>query len=273
MSFCWVLTSNSQPRFVEPGNGTQSVTEKLGLATMDWTQLGLLGTGIGEGSRGRLDLETARKEARKNAEENAFNKLFRSVSMLPVNENETVGTIFKQKPEVKLLADQILHQFDVKDVVFFSNGGIEIQVEVSITPLLPGILGTSKGKPPIDPVSKEGKVLYSGLIVDTEGLIFYPVLSPLLLAEDGMVLYGPEKVLGDALHKRGMVSYHPSLESAQKDPRVGQNPLIVKALRLETRDALVIPSHKARSLQQSNLNLNFLEEGRLIIVLPMQKSS
>ncbi len=71
---------------------------------------------------------------------------------------------------------------------------------------------------------------FTGLIVDCRGLGLAPVMSPVIFNTNGTKIYGHKNLDPDKINSQGMVDYAKSLDGVA---RAGDNPLVVKAVRLE----------------------------------------
>lgn len=109
---------------------------------------------------------------------------------------------------------------------------------------------------------------YTGLVIDTIGLGFEPVLNPVIISEHGHDVYSPAYISREFAVKNGVAKYICSMTQALKDSRVGNHPLVVKALRKEgiKNTSLVINLADYRTLEKSPERHVFLKECRVIIV-------
>lgn len=90
----------------------------------------------------------------------------------------------------------------------------------------------------------------TGLIVIAQGLGAKPAMFPRLLAEPGGTeLFGPAMVNPRAAMDKGVVGYAPDLDKARANPRVGANPLVVRARKAQgpgSSDLMVTGDDAAR---------------------------
>lgn len=110
----------------------------------------------------------------------------------------------------------------------------------------------------------------TGLIVDAQGLSFTPSATPKIVDEEGRQVYGSAYVTKEWAEKHGMVSYAKNLEEARVNPRVAGNPFLVKALQVSganNRD-LVLSQEDARQIRGLAKYLNFLDHGKVVIIVP-----
>lgn len=81
--------------------------------------------------------------------------------------------------------------------------------------------------PTNNPVKKSS---YTGLIIDATGIKLTPQVLFSIYDETGKLIYGAAKAFYQAVADRGLVKYFGALNSAKSDPRVGNKPLIIKAV-------------------------------------------
>jgi hypothetical protein len=151
---------------------------------------------------------------------------------------------------------------------YFSDGGVEMDVEVPLEGALSDALlprGEPKAEPQPTKSSPKGSAPGTSLVVDARGQKVLPALAPRVLDEGGKEIYGPS-VLGEQGRKAGgAAGYAVDLQAARtsmKD-RVGDKPVVVKAVRAEGSD-VVISSADAAGL--AGKDLGFLAEAKVIIL-------
>ena len=118
-------------------------------------------------------------------------------------------------------------------------------------------------------IASPGGNLYTGLIIDARGLDARPAMSPKIVDETGKEVYGSAYVSREFAVQQGMSGYARDLTSAQQNPRVANNPLIVKGLRTQGpgKSDIVISNADAAKILSSSENLSFLQKCRVMIVL------
>ena len=127
------------------------------------------------------------------------------------------------------------------------------------------------------PVTEEKTSVYSqvtGLIVDASDMVVYLAMTPNIYNESGQVIYGTAKneMIGltrDCVRQVGVVSYSNNLSDAQKYPRVGSNPLIVKGIKVvgEDNKDIVISDADAQKIMELEKEYHFLEKCKVSIVV------
>ena len=118
------------------------------------------------------------------------------------------------------------------------------------------------------PASSQGVV--TGLILDAQDLSFTPSAAPKIMDEDGREVYGSADVDKAWVEKQGIVGYAKSLSDARANSRVSGNPFVVKAIGVggaNNRD-LILSNEDARKIRELSKNLNFLDQAKVVIIVP-----
>ncbi len=110
---------------------------------------------------------------------------------------------------------------------------------------------------------------HTGLVIDAGGLEARPCMVPVVVDENEKVVYGPAFVSREFAVSQGMSGFATTVAAARSDKRVGDRPLIVKAIRTGPAGNanLVISGTDAARLRSSVVNLNFLKACRVSIVI------
>jgi len=126
------------------------------------------------------------------------------------------------------------------------------------------------------PLSEEGqtqpsesKEKYTGLIIDARGLNGKPAMLPKIIAENGQIVYGDAKVSPNYLREYGMAGYANSVSQAESQKRIGDNPLIIKAIKAvgSNKTDFVISDNDAARIMAADALGNFLKDCKVSIVL------
>lgn len=109
----------------------------------------------------------------------------------------------------------------------------------------------------------------SGLVLDARGSNFIPSMSPKIRQIRGGVIY-PNKKHQSSLRDRGqLVSlFTRALNTAKRHPKVGDRPVVMKALRTfgKTRTEIVLGTNSSKKLK-ALIDKGFLNDTAVIIVL------
>ena len=166
------------------------------------------------------------------------------------------------KDEVKGRVEGVVKGFKVVKKRYYSDQGVEIDVEVPLSGIAQAVLDAS-GTPVEAVAVKATEGRYSGLLVDARGLGVQPVLAPRILDASGKVLYSADMMGTDARKDAVPARYFKSLDQATHAPALGGTPLLVKAHKAQGSD-LILADAEARALEQ--LSSKALTEGRVAIV-------
>lgn len=198
----------------------------------------------------------ARIGAEKAAKLDALRNCLEAMKGVAISSGQTVGGAMSADPGVRGAVEGTVRGFRETAKRYFSDGGVELDVEVPLEALGDAVLPKAAAAPaPAGPTS---------LVVDAAGLKVAPALAPRLLDEAGQELYGPA-ALGEAARKgAGVAAYARSLEAARRDlaSRLGDKPLVVKAVKAQGAD-LVLGAEAAQALASRPA---FLSEGRVVIL-------
>ncbi|MFN2437446.1 MAG: hypothetical protein ABR513_10220, partial [Desulfotignum sp.] len=118
------------------------------------------------------------------------------------------------------------------------------------------------------PQIEPGKIPYTGLILDIRELSFEPVLYPVIISEQGDLIYSALFISREFAVQQGVCKYLCSMDSALEDPRVGSHPLVVKGLRISGKDntAVVINTADAKKVEKATERHLFFKQCRVIFV-------
>ncbi|MBN2144202.1 MAG: hypothetical protein JW774_06230 [Candidatus Aureabacteria bacterium] len=108
----------------------------------------------------------------------------------------------------------------------------------------------------------------SGLVVNASGYSVRPALVPKIVSDTGEEIYGFNKADRNYRKLNGMASYTTTLDDAELDKRVTENPYIVPAVKVdETKPAtVVISGEDAKRFKELKGNERILSRCRVIIV-------
>ena len=239
--------------------------ETTSLGDIYWSEKKIIARGSVPPNLQASNIHVARIEAEQKASKMAFENLLKMVDLINFS---------GKMPFKSVLETQKLTQEKVLDVVkknityettFFSDGGVDMKINMSLLALTPIILDLMTTQPASNGVARDVE-LFSGLILNSKGLAARKAIAPRIRDESGKEVYGPGSVLpGEAL-KWGFVGYTKSLEVAIRDTRVAGKPLIIRPLRTaenESADFLIANTDLAKFAQ---IQLA-LKEARVMIVV------
>lgn len=240
---------------------------------VDWATKSIRATGRGAPDLRAPSPAAARIGAEKAAEMDALRNILGVLRGIQLTSDETVGDTMRASDEVRARLEGKARDYRRVDTRYFDDGGVEIDVEMSIEGLLAELL-PAPGRPrsadlpamPAPTLPGAGQAANTGLVVDARGLHPKPALAPRILDGAGKDLYNASVVTRAALKANGIAGYLKSLEEATKSARVGERPLVVKAVKVAGASDLVLGDADAKKLSDPKGNVQYLLEGRVIIV-------
>jgi len=226
---------------------------------------------------------TTSPKALSEAKNKARHKLLETVKRVQVDANQNVGDIAdRNKTVMAQIQDMVYHATEIEKLrKYMSDGSIEVHLQLSLQGgfaqlILPAqirqiemIKQLNPGESASSLKSNAGSNNYTGLLVDARNIAAIPALVPKLLDENLAEVFGPAFVSREFVVQRGMAAFYTDIDSAKADPRIANQPLVVKALRTDwpRRCNIVISNGDASKLKSTSDNLLFLKESRVVIVL------
>lgn len=247
---------------------SQDVVQQVGMnGSVDFTQRTITATGIGMsgGAGGRAGVIIAAKM-------DALRNLLGTINGIALTSETTVENQMLSNDVIKTRVEGIARNYRmVGEPRYYDDGSIEVTIEMSLDgPFMEAVLSASTGVKKAHPLSSAVQgFAYTGLIVDARGLGARPALMPRILNEDGEEVYGSSYVSREWAIKWGMAGYEKDLDTAVKNDRVTDEPLIAQGLKTvgPNRADIVISNADAEKLHSMDQNLSFLEKCRVIIIL------
>jgi hypothetical protein len=110
---------------------------------------------------------------------------------------------------------------------------------------------------------------YTGVIVDARGLQVTPALAPVIYGQDGIGAYGPFLVSRANAIDKGVAAYAATADQGALRERVGNRPLVVKALSAfgSWRTDLVVSTPMARLIRAMMRVGEAVDNCRMVIIL------
>ena len=137
---------------------------------------------------------------------------------------------------------------------------------IKVTPKQPKEVGSQAESS--GPESKK-VTAFTGLIIDATGLNASPALYPNVKTESGKVIYNLTIADPNSTVEDGLCTYKKSLDQAKKVPRVGNNPIIVKAVGVggKYKVDLVVLDQDGEEIIQADIKTAFLKEANVVVVV------
>lgn len=251
----------------------ENYVEVLGRGTVDWTNGFIEAVGEGKPPSNPLNSAHSRAVAERNADLAARNNLMEVVKSIRVDSKTLVGDYLGGKGISRFALETLLRGAQGVDLSYEQEDEVRVTVSVSLEGalaelILPkSILTISTVTQPQEGERKEDS--FTGLIVDCRGIALQPAMVPLIVDEEGEVIYGPAFASREHAAEKGMVSYIRNSASAKDHPRVAPKPLGVKGIRTPKGRPcdIMISQADAAKIRGLASNLGFLHRCRVLVVV------
>jgi len=233
-------------------------------AAVDWQKrvVRCTGTGAPNLKDAQGNVAVARIGAERAARLDALRNCLEAVKGVRVSGEQTVGGALAADPGLRAQVDGVVKGFQLAGKPrYFSDGGVEMDVEVPLDGVGAVVLPAAAGAAPAGAPAATGP---TGILVDARGTGLAPALAPRLLDEKGLELYSAGAVAPEARKRSGAAGWAREPASARRDhlERLGDRPLELKATRARGSDA-VLGDEAVAALQGA---AGPLSEGRVVFV-------
>lgn len=252
-----ILTVHDGPARAADGD---PVVERLQHGEVNWTEKTVMATGSGAPNLKLPNVAAIRLNAERAAELSAYKNILEALKGVRVSA-QTLGGDQLGKTQIRAQVEGIVRGCKKVDTRYFSDYGVDVVVKCP----LDGALATALS-PQTDfkPLEVKGEKTITGLIIDATALALKPTLAPRVVSEDGTEIYSQNVVKPASLQKSGTIAYYSSVDLAKKSDRIGDQPLIVKAVGL-AEDSGEIRIAAADAAKIKAANVWFLTEGRVAV--------
>jgi hypothetical protein len=280
---------------------SQDVVQDFGkTGSVNWSGQILRATGIGA-PNAKLPQGAQRAAAIESAKRVALRNILENIKGMAISSEVTIENAMISDDVIYNRVQGVVRNFKVMDIRYMSTGDIEVDVEMPIVGafsdlLLPKKFGGGKflkitqplcpccgqpwpeGKPVpegtqlIMPASNseliEGEK-YSGLIVDTRGLNVQPAMAPKILNENMKEIYGELFINRTYAVEIGVVGYAKDIDTAKRDERVKDNPVVIKAVNVSgpNNSDVIISNTDALMIHAIAEKFNFMQRCRVIFLV------
>ena len=235
----------------------------------DWDSNTIQAVGIGEPPPNPANIAHARTIAIRGAIVDAQEKLGWLVYNLPINAETTVQDLVDENEIVRGRVEALLRGARrVGPPEYLKDGSISLAISIHRSELSDLVLPTEgfslSPPPPTEENDPEG---YTGLVIDTRGLHLSAALSPKVIDDKDMIVYGASFLARAEAVKKGVVGYVKDLESARRNIRGGTNPLIAKSLRRagKNKTDVILSADDSQNVREAARG--FLALGKVLFVI------
>ena len=241
-----------------------SVVQVVGHGKINWSKKEVTATGSAAADLKDASVARARLMAERAAKMDAIRNILETIQGIQVSGTRN-ATDMMSNGEIKSRISGMAQGYKVIDTKYYSDGSVDVVISMPIDENLTNALVERPKK--LREVSTAGAAGFSGLLVNARGLGLTPSMAPRIVDEAGKDVYGTDVVSEKGLQQGGIVGY--AKQDDQAKERVGDKPLVVKALRLATKSKtdIVIANGDADKLRDPNSNLSFLADGKVVILV------
>lgn len=273
-----------------------NVVQQFTDGNVDWTNMIVTAKGIGAPPANAANMAQARAMARRAAIVVAQRNLLEIVKGVRIDSQTLVKDFMTQSDIIRSQVSGVVRGSRLIDVAYMSDSSVEATVAMPLTGefsgvVIPLVIKTPTVSPPspappempMQPPSapepppmgeqpqapSPGQVVYTGLVIDAQGLGVRPAMSPKIVDESGAEVYGSSFVSREYAIQQGVSGYAKDLTAAQNNPRVTDRPLTVSGVKAAgpSKCDIVVNNQDAQMIKSSADNLSFLQKCRVMIVL------
>lgn len=110
---------------------------------------------------------------------------------------------------------------------------------------------------------------YTGLVIDATGTSLTPQVLFSIFDTDGKLIYGAAKAFYQPVADAGLVKFTSAMSVARRDPRVGENPLVIKAVAAggEFNTNVIVSVDDGKKLIQEFDCTDIFTQAKIIVVI------
>ncbi|HEX2951766.1 MAG TPA: hypothetical protein VHV83_19700 [Armatimonadota bacterium] len=289
-------------------NTVSPVVDIIGDGKIDWSKDQLRARGIGFAPKKTKSPALAMAQAREAAIVIAERNLLKVINGVHVTSETTVENLIMTQDTIKTKVSGLLRGAVIVSEKAIGTDGYEVVVAVNIfggdsslaesidladqlktsNPDMTIVPVAQPQEPTVKPVTPPQQAAqqqptppqttvvpdqtagYTGLVVDCRGFGLTRSMCPRILDQTNTNIWGTVTVSEEIVNERGIAGYFKSMNDQNVKARVGNHPLIIKALRtsggkvfktdavLSPADAEIVRAENAKSLFLEKLNVAFL---------------
>ena len=251
------------------------VGETLDRGSINYADRTLRATGIGFIPENVINAGQARRAALRIAKQDALRQLIEIVNGVVVTSETTMSNAMFDDVIKSKVQGVIRGAYQVGEPKYLSDTSVEVTYEVKMSGISEIVIPAEGFAAPVAPTpaptteAAPTTTSVTGLIIDARGLGVRPAMSPRLLDQNGGVVYGPANYTRQYAITNGVAGYSKSLKTAQNDPRVKGNPLIIKGVAANGTNKvdIVVGNADVMKIQSANSAYGILRDCRVMIVL------
>lgn len=271
--FCAVFVGFGLAGPVQAGE----LVEKFPTGRINWAKRVIRVNATGNPSAEDAKSSEARQRALINAKRNAYQRLLQTAKAIQLTDSKSVAQYVENRDEVLSKVEEMFKNARIETTRYRSDGTVEIVRKMSLSGafsqlMLPGAIVQLDMKKMGKETPDADTPVYTGLVVDARGVAIKPALCFKIFDESGQEVYGPAYVSREYAVQRGLCEYRTEIDDIEESERVGDEPLIVKALQPLTPGSphIVISNTDAGRLRSAVDHLFLLRKCRVLVIADTQ---
>jgi hypothetical protein len=240
------------------------VIETLQRGQVNWTE-GLVlnrdsATGTAQRGAGDLTRQAAAQAARQG--------LLVALDQVRLDARQMLGPVLRQVATQRQELEALVAQAAVVETRYLPGRAVETTVQLPFAGRLTALLLAPPSATTPDGEPKT-EAAHTGVVIDARGLAIQPALLPRIMDEMGQTLYAPDLVDVESAVQQGYVAYAKAFDQAPAQSRIGERPLVLRALRVagETRVDLVLSQAEATRIRDYAATRRLVRQCRVLIVM------
>lgn len=240
-------------------SSAEDLTQNVAHGSINWGKGVVVVTGSGAPSLKASNAAVARLGAERAAKMSALRNALEAIKGVRVSGEKVLGDMMAGDGAVSAKVQGVVRGFKVLDTKYYSDGGIDLVVEVPLS----GVVAAVSDPKTTKPAPKTEK---TGVIIDARGIDLAPSMLLTLIDEEGGAIVDPAALNAASVQKHGSAAWMKSMDAAKKDPRVGAKPLIVSPTKSlsPTSSACQFSAADSKALKDA---LGLLQDGKVIVVV------
>ncbi len=250
---------------------------------VDWVGGKIIASGMAVPSKKKVGGDFSQEKLLSDAKVVAQKRLLEDVKQIPIFSSAKVGTMLGENTLAMAKIQDLIKKAPLVNQAYLSDGTLKVTIEMALWGAFLQLVLPAEVKPietivPIPPLINHPDAApndhrVTGLIIDSRGLALTPALVPSIIDDRGEPLYGPKFINRDFAVQWGMCAYTAQINKKMTFDRVGGNPFRIKALRSSgpQQTDIVISSVDASRIRALAEHLDFLREGRIIVVIDSER--
>lgn len=252
---------------------SHDLVEPVAGGSINWTGRFVRAEGTAAWPPGQANTAAGWEAAVRMARQDAYISLLKAFKELRLTQRWRVGDVVADNDQILAKIEKLLSSAKTEEIVYSSDGRAEVIRRMPVAgPLfqliLPEYIVQLEMKSLGESSPNQGNEGFTGLVVDARGIDVKPAMCFDIFDESGREVYGPAYVSREFVVQKGMCGYVTDIAAVESNSRVGENPLIVKALEAKPPGGtdIVISNTDASRLRGTVENLFFLRKCRVIVV-------